>query len=168
MFLKFLTLPPSVINCIFIRLSITPRFTGLSNPGSDCALETLHGKPYIEERLFDLTFRVSPYAFFQVNTPVAEILYKNIGDWLSLHENTLLLDVCCGTGTIGLCLANRVKHVIGVDIEASAIEDAKLNAQTNGITNCEFICSPAEAVMQQLLRDEANKRIGYFVIIFYF
>lgn len=69
------------------------------------------GRPYIEEKLFDLTFRVSPYAFFQVNTPVAEVLYKNIGDWLSLHQNTLLLDVCCGTGTIGLCLANRVKYV---------------------------------------------------------
>ena len=54
---------------------------------------------------------MSPYAFFQVNTPVAEVLYKNIGDWLSLRANTLLLDVCCGTGTIGLCLANRVKHV---------------------------------------------------------
>ena len=69
------------------------------------------GRPYIEEKLFDLAFRVSPYAFFQVNTPVAEVLYKNIGDWLSLHKNTLLLDVCCGTGTIGLCLANRVKYV---------------------------------------------------------
>ena len=123
------------------------------------------GKPYIEERLFDLTFRVSPYAFFQVNTPVAEILYKNIGDWLSLHENTLLLDVCCGTGTIGLCLANRVKHVIGVDIEASAIEDAKLNAQLNHITNCEFICSPAEKVMQQLLHDEANKGLNFDLLI---
>ena len=86
-------------------------FTGLSNPGSDCPIITLHGKPYIEETLFNLTFRVSPYAFFQVNTPVAEVLYKNIGDWLSLRSNTLLLDVCCGTGTIGLCLANRVKHV---------------------------------------------------------
>ena len=123
------------------------------------------GKPYIEERLFDLTFRVSPYAFFQVNTPVAEILYKNIGDWLSLHENTLLLDVCCGTGTIGLCLANRVKHVIGVDIETSAIEDAKLNAQLNHITNCEFICSPAEKVMQQLLHDEANKGFNFDLLI---
>lgn len=87
------------------------RFTGLSMPGSDCPIVTLQGEPFIEERLFDLSFRVSPYAFFQVNTPVAEVLYKNIGDWLSLHENTLLLDVCCGTGTIGLCLANRVKFV---------------------------------------------------------
>lgn len=96
-------------------------FTGLSNPGSDCPVITLHGsdergrypqaEPFIEEKLFDLTFRVSPYAFFQVNTPVAEVLYKNIGDWLSLRDNTLLLDVCCGTGTIGLCLASRVKHV---------------------------------------------------------
>ena len=62
-------------------------------------------------QMYCLTFRVSPYAFFQVNTPVAEVLYRNIGDWLSLHENTLLLDVCCGTGTIGLCLASRVKYV---------------------------------------------------------
>lgn len=91
--------------------SLNCSFTGLSMPGSDCPIVTLQGAPFIEERLFDLSFRVSPYAFFQVNTPVAEVLYKNIGDWLSLHENTLLLDVCCGTGTIGLCLANRVKFV---------------------------------------------------------
>ena len=95
-------------------------FTGLSNPGSDCPIITLHGKPYIEETLFNLTFRVSPYAFFQVNTPVAEVLYKNIGDWLSLRSNTLLLDVCCGTGTIGLCLANRVKHVCIVELPFSS------------------------------------------------
>ena len=102
----------------FLRLSdvrfvssLHSSFTGLSMPGSDCALVTLQGQPFIEERLFGLTFRVSPYAFFQVNTPVAEVLYRNIGDWLSLHENTLLLDVCCGTGTIGLCLASRVKYV---------------------------------------------------------
>ena len=140
-------------------------FTGLSMPGSDCALVTLQGQPFIEERLFGLTFRVSPYAFFQVNTPVAEVLYRNIGDWLSLHENTLLLDVCCGTGTIGLCLASRVKYLIGVDIEASAIEDARLNARVNGITNCEFICSPAEKVMADLLRREDLKQYDHIVMI---
>mgnify|MGYP001027320963 FL=1 len=146
-------------------MGLTRSFTGLSNPGSDCPMTTLHGKSYIEEKLFDLTFHVSPYAFFQVNTPVAEILYRNIGDWVSLHENTLLLDVCCGTGTIGLCLANRVKYVIGVDIEASAIEDAKRNAELNGITNCEFICSPAEKVMSDLLRREDMKRRVALVIL---
>ena len=58
-------------------MGLTRSFTGLSNPGSDCPMTTLHGKSYIEEKLFDLTFHVSPYAFFQVNTPVAEILYRS-------------------------------------------------------------------------------------------
>jgi tRNA (uracil-5-)-methyltransferase len=50
-------------------------------------------------------------AFFQVNTKAAEVLYSTVGEVAELDENTTLLDVCCGTGTIGLCLAHKVKQV---------------------------------------------------------
>ena len=56
----------------------------------------------------------------------------------SMDEETVLFDVCCGTGTIGLCLASKVKEVHGIDIVEEAIEDANANAKANGITNAQF------------------------------
>lgn len=68
-------------------------------------IEHLSGSEYIEESLLGMTFRVSPQAFFQVNTCGAEVLYKAAIDLAEPNEETALLDVCCGTGTIGLCFA---------------------------------------------------------------
>ena len=56
-------------------------------------------------------FNIFPQAFFQVNTKAAEILYKQVGELAELKESTTLVDVCCGCGTIGLCLADKVKQV---------------------------------------------------------
>ena len=86
----------------------------------------------------NLTFKVSPQAFFQINTELAEKLFESCGQIANLDKNTVLFDVCCGTGTIGLCLASKVKEVHGVDIVEEAIEDAKANAETNGVTNAHF------------------------------
>lgn len=68
----------------------------------------------------------------QVNTAAAEVLYQLAGEWAGCGGRTLLFDVCCGTGTIGLTLAKSVAKVIGVDIVESAIQDAKSNADRNG------------------------------------
>ena len=105
----------------------------------DPAIELIHGSPTITERLFDLSFRVSPNSFFQINSKAAEILYKTAGDLAGLSsDQSVLFDVCCGTGTIGLCLADRCKSVIGVELVADAVEDAKKNAEENGIKNAFF------------------------------
>lgn len=66
------------------------------------SIEHLSGSEFIEETLLDMTFRVSPEAFFQVNTLGAEIVYKAAIDFASPDADTSVLDVCCGTGTIGL------------------------------------------------------------------
>jgi tRNA (uracil-5-)-methyltransferase len=99
-------------------------------------------------------FQISPGAFFQVNTEGAEILYQLVVDKVrevtsTDPERTLLFDVCCGTGTIGLtCLKARVVgQVIGVDISEPAIADAKRNATLNG-----FSTNTSE--------DESNDNIG--------
>lgn len=55
-----------------------------------------------------------------------------------LTKNCTLVDVCCGTGTIGLCLADRCKAVVGVELVEKAVEDAMANAKANGVTNAEF------------------------------
>ncbi|KAK4356393.1 hypothetical protein RND71_025364 [Anisodus tanguticus] len=94
----------------------------------------------IHDFINGLKFCISPTAFFQVNTLAAEKLYSLAGDWASLGPDTLLFDVCCGTGTIGLTLANRVGMVVGIEMNASAVSDAQRNAEINGIKNCRFIC----------------------------
>ncbi|XP_030671675.1 tRNA (uracil-5-)-methyltransferase homolog A isoform X2 [Nomascus leucogenys] len=94
-------------------------------------LEHVAGDRCIHEDLLGLTFRISPHAFFQVNTPAAEVLYTVIQDWAQLDAGSTVLDVCCGTGTIGLALARKVKRVIGVELCPEAVEDARVNAQDN-------------------------------------
>ncbi|EOA26335.1 hypothetical protein CARUB_v10025700mg [Capsella rubella] len=106
----------------------------------------------IHDHINNLRFSISPTAFFQVNTVTAEKLYSVAGDWAGLGPDTLLFDVCCGTGTIGLTLAHRVGMVIGIEMNASAVVDAERNATINGISNCKFICSKAETVMSSLLK----------------
>ncbi|XP_061358766.1 zinc finger CCCH domain-containing protein 24 isoform X2 [Gastrolobium bilobum] len=110
----------------------------------------------IHDYISNLRFSISPTAFFQVNTLAAEKLYSLAGDWACLGPDTLLFDICCGTGTIGLTLAHRVGMVIGIEMNASAVSDAHRNAEINGIKNCRFICAKAEDVMGSLLREHLN------------
>ena len=106
----------------------------------------------IHENLCGLTFSLSASAFFQVNTCGADIMYQLVGEWASPNGRSLLLDVCCGTGTIGLSLARNVKKVVGIDVVASAIEDAKVNASLNGIDNCDWIVAKAEDALPSLFK----------------
>lgn len=64
------------------------------------------GETYIQERLLNKLFRISPQAFFQINTNAAEVLYNSIAELSGLTKENTLLDVCCGTGSIGICLAD--------------------------------------------------------------
>ncbi|CAJ0960462.1 unnamed protein product [Ranitomeya imitator] len=104
----------------------------------DLPVEHVTGEHYIFEELLGLTFRISPHAFFQVNTLAAEVLYSAIADWAQLDHNSTVLDVCCGTGTIGISLAKKVKKVVGIELCQEAISDAKANAEINGM--CPFKC----------------------------
>lgn len=79
-------------------------------------LEHMAGDQCIQEDLLGLTFRISPHAFFQVNTPAAEVLYTVIQEWAQLDGGSTVLDVCCGTGTIGLALAPVSFPALGKNI----------------------------------------------------
>ncbi|GAB4859215.1 hypothetical protein Ancab_010675 [Ancistrocladus abbreviatus] len=107
----------------------------------------------IHDYISNLRFCISPTAFFQVNTLAAEKLYSLAGNWAGLGPDTLLFDICCGTGTIGLTLAGCVGMVVGIEMNSSAVSDARRNAEINGIKNCRFVCSKAEDVMDSLLKD---------------
>ncbi|KAK6148787.1 hypothetical protein DH2020_016312 [Rehmannia glutinosa] len=102
---------------------------------------TLFGKSTIVESLRELKFQISANSFFQTNTHQAEILYKLIEDCSCLKGDgsEIVLDLFCGTGTIGLTLAKRAKHVYGFEIVDQAISDARRNANLNGISNATFV-----------------------------
>ncbi|XP_053670609.1 tRNA (uracil-5-)-methyltransferase homolog A [Anopheles nili] len=115
-------------------------------------IEHLYGDTHIEDTILGLTFRISPQAFFQINTPAAEVLYQCAIDIAHPDKNTTILDICCGTGTIGLCFAPHCKQVLGVDIVEQAIEDAKYNAIRNGVENCKFFAGNADDLILSLIK----------------
>ncbi len=108
--------------------------------GEKC--KVVYGEPYITDTLCGVNLRISPLSFYQVNRAMAEKLY-NIAKCYAEPRGKTLLDLYCGTGAIGLTMAKEAKSVIGVEIVSSAVEDAKINAQLNGIDNAEFLCMDA-------------------------
>ena len=114
---------------------------------------TLWGKGYLMDVLCGKAFRLSPHSFYQVNRRPAETLYTIAKQEAELTGGEVLLDLYCGTGTIGLTMADRVKELIGVEIVPQAVEDARLNAQINNVKNARFICADAAKAAAQL-RDE--------------
>ena len=103
---------------------------------------TLAGVPTIQDAMCQNTVTISPKSFYQVNTLMAERLYAVAKDFAQ-PENKIIADIYCGIGTIGLSMASETKHLIGVEIVEGAIQNAKMNAVQNNITNAEFHCSDA-------------------------
>uniref|UniRef100_A0A2K6SH89 tRNA (uracil(54)-C(5))-methyltransferase n=1 Tax=Saimiri boliviensis boliviensis TaxID=39432 RepID=A0A2K6SH89_SAIBB len=118
--------------------------------------ELLFGEPYIFEELLSLKIRVSPDAFFQINTAGAEMLYRTVGELAGVNSDTILLDICCGTGVIGLSLAQHTSQVLGIELVEQAVEDARWTAAFNGITNSEFHTGRAEKILPGLLKSKED------------
>ncbi|MBS1780203.1 MAG: 23S rRNA (uracil(1939)-C(5))-methyltransferase RlmD [Bacteroidetes bacterium] len=104
----------------------------------DLDVHCYHGKGYIEETLEDYRFKISPKSFFQTNTYQAEALYRVTREFAGLTGTETLYDLYCGTGSIGIFCSKGAKKVIGIEVVADAIEDAKENAALNGLDHCLF------------------------------
>lgn len=104
----------------------------------------LWGKDYIEDKMLDMTFRISPNSFYQVNTPQAEVLYQTAIDAAGLTGEETVLDAYCGIGTLSLSLAKHAKHVYAMEIVAEAIDMAEQNAKLNSLENVIFEAGKAE------------------------
>ena len=89
---------------------------------------------------------------------MAQMLYEKAFK-LALPQGKTVLDLYCGAGTIGLTMANSAKKIIGVEIVAPAVEDAKFNAKLNNITNAQFICGTAADAAKQLYADGESAEI---------
>ena len=114
----------------------------------------LWGRPYIEDTIGAVRFRISPLSFFQVNPLQTEKLYGKALEYAGLTGEETVWDLYCGIGTISLFLAQRAKKVCGVEIVPAAIEDARKNAALNGFTNAEFFVGKAEEVLPEKYKNE--------------
>jgi 23S rRNA (uracil1939-C5)-methyltransferase len=104
----------------------------------DLTAQVYFGNGYVEEKLEDFIFKISPKSFFQTNTKQAEKLYRIARDFAGLTGSEVVYDLYCGTGSIGIFVSKLAKKIIGVEAIAEAVEDAKENAALNNINNAEF------------------------------
>ncbi|MBT6121680.1 23S rRNA (uracil(1939)-C(5))-methyltransferase RlmD [bacterium] len=120
----------------------------ISDTAFSKSITHLSGNPFLEESLGPLTVRLSPLSFFQTNALLFEALYTAVSNQVPLSKNDTVMDLYCGTGTIGLFLASKVKKVIGIEENPAAIEDAKINASQNNISNIEFMCGRVKNILK--------------------
>ncbi len=191
---------PARVTSLYVQ-----EYPGLSAPGAEHPFQLLSGEKTLRQTLQGLVFHVGPSAFFQTNIAATEVLYDQVREWAGLTPETLVLDVCCGTGTIGLSAAAGVPHnpkavipdglqpwghvlmgangetpeappqkpetpptpiaqgapsagqlcvkrIVGVELDAGAVADAKVNAVNNGVTEgAFFVASRAENAMRAIL-----------------
>lgn len=114
--------------------------------------EVLYGPGIITDTMLGKKFIISPASFYQINTIQAERLYRSALDLAQLHQNDVLIDAYCGTGTIGLIASSRVKQVIGIESNTAAVNDAQKNARLNQVDNASFICADASDYMTALAK----------------
>lgn len=114
---------------------------------------TLFGGGFMEDELCGKRFRISPQSFYQVNAKQCELLYQTAIDLCGLTGQETLLDAYCGTGTIGLCASDRLSQLIGVELNADAVRDARENARRNQVQNARFVCEDAGRFMVRMARE---------------
>jgi 23S rRNA (uracil1939-C5)-methyltransferase len=116
----------------------------------------LFGTGQIEEEISGRRFKIKANSFFQTNSGQAERLYQVAFDLLAVDSDARVLDLYCGTGTIGLLLADKVKEVVGVELVPDAVEMARSNALENGIENVTFFEGHVKEFLASLTDEAAN------------
>lgn len=116
--------------------------------------EILYGNGYIQDKLGNFVFNISPLSFYQINPIQTEKLYNLVIEKANLKKEDIVLDLYCGIGTIGTFASPYVKKVYGIEIVEQAIKDAKENAKVNKIENIGFYCGDVEQVLENVLEKE--------------
>ena len=116
--------------------------------------EKIYGDGYIEDKLGEYTFKISPHSFYQVNPVQAEKLYSIGVEAANINKEDVVFDLYCGIGTISLFMAKYAKKVYGVEIVEQAIKDAKENAKINNIKNTEFIAGDTQLILDDLINNK--------------
>lgn len=113
-------------------------------------VNVIYGTDYFYEKLLGLDFKISLFSFFQTNSAGAEKLYNIVRKFVGQVSNKTVFDLYCGTGTIAQIVAKNAKKVIGIEIIDEAVEAAKINANLNNITNCEFLAGDVYKIVSDL------------------
>ncbi len=137
---------PSKNNFVKALLKLHPEITtivvNVNNKGTSMVLgdkeQVIYGKGYIEDTLCEKVFRISPKSFYQVNPVQTELLYNKAMEYAGLTGKETVVDAYCGTGTIGIIASDKAAKVIGVELNADAVKDARNNAKYNQVKNIEF------------------------------
>jgi len=123
----------------------------------DLEVKVYKGQDYIEEKLEDFVYKISPKSFFQTNSRQAEKLYQVVRDFAGLTGEETIYDLYCGTGSIGLFLSQQVKKIVGIEAVDDAIKDARINASINGIDNTTYLTGDVIKVID----DQFYHKYGY-------
>jgi len=126
----------------------------LNDSTFDLPMHLYAGKTHLRQRLGHVNFDLGPKSFFQTNPTQAEALYNVAVQMADIGKDDIVFDLYCGIGSISLYVADRAKHVVGVEEVPEAIDDAKRNAKLNRINNIDFYAGTAREVMQS---DEFKK-----------
>lgn len=124
------------------------------------SIHLLWGQTYITDYIGNVKYQISPLSFYQVNPKQTENLYQYALEYAGLTGEETVWDLYCGIGTISLFLAQKAKKVYGVEIVPQAIEDAKRNADINGIENAEFFVGKAEEILPEYYENYAREHDG--------
>src|SRR5262249_4032640 len=122
----------------------------------------LAGRDYVYERVLGRTFRVSAGSFFQVNGAQTPILLQQTLDGAAIRPGERALDGYSGVGLFSLFLAERAAHVWAIESAPSAVSDARVNAEANGVSNVTFLEGQVERVIDQFVR--ADERIDIALV----
>ena len=122
----------------------------LADVVQDQGTDILYGQDFFYEELLGLRFKISPFSFFQTNSLGAEVLYSKAREYIGDTKDQVVFDLYSGTGTIAQILAPVAKKVVGVEIIEEAVEAAKVNAQLNGLSNCEFLAGDVLKVLDTI------------------
>ena len=141
-----------------LGLSLEGRLTGILHIVNDSLAdviqsdrtEVLYGRDFFCEELLGLTFRISPFSFFQTNSAGAEVLYEKVREYVGDGQGKVIFDLYSGTGTIAQVLAPVAGQVVGVEIVEEAVKAARENAAGNGLANCRFVAGDVLEVLDGL------------------
>ena len=155
---------PSKNNFVKALLKLHPEITtvviNVNNRNTSMVLgdkeHVIYGKGYIEDELCGKRFRISPQSFYQVNPVQTEILYGKALEYAGLTGKETVVDAYCGTGTIGMIASDKAGKVIGVELNADAVRDARNNAKANQIRNIQFYQNDAGKFLVEMAAQGAK------------
>lgn len=133
--------------------------SGVRQPGSEAPYELLFGSETIKETIMGRKFNISPESFMQVNIAATEKLYEVVLNQLELTPDSVLIDCCSGVGVLSVLASKRCRRVIAIEQSIQATEDAKLNAQLNGVSNVHFINGPVEKELPKLTDEFYGQKV---------